>query len=219
MRRALDPVPRPPKFFAIGLNYADHARESGLALPDFPIVFTKAPTCVIGHGEDIVRPRVSTQLDYEGELAFVIGERCRHVARGDAAGVIAGYTIVNDVSVRDWQMRTSQWNLGKSFDTHGPMGPWLVDDVDPHALDIRTWVNGELRQESNTRELIFDCFALVEVLSTVCTLEPGDLVATGTPAGVGMAMDPPRWLAAGDVVRIEIEGLGALENRVVDEPE
>jgi 2-keto-4-pentenoate hydratase/2-oxohepta-3-ene-1,7-dioic acid hydratase in catechol pathway len=217
MRRPL--AGRPGKFFAVGLNYADHARETGIALPEFPIVFTKAATCVIGDGEDIVRPRVSTQLDYEGELGIVIGQRCRHVARDAAHEVIAGYTIVNDVSVRDWQMRTSQWDLGKSFDTHGPVGPHVEGDVDPHTLDIRTWVNGELRQESNTRELIFDCYALVELLSTVCTLEPGDIVATGTPSGVGMAMDPPRWLAAGDVVRIEIEGIGVLENRVVDEPE
>jgi 2-keto-4-pentenoate hydratase/2-oxohepta-3-ene-1,7-dioic acid hydratase in catechol pathway len=219
--RLLAPVTRPPKFFAIGLNYADHVAEARLETPEFPVVFTKLPTCVAGPHDDVQRPLVSDQLDYEGELGFVIGRRCRHVPRDRAAEVIAGYVAVNDVSVRDWQTRTPQWTLGKSFDTHGPFGPWLVtaDEVgDPHALDIRTWVNGELRQQSNTRHLIHDCFALVELLSTVCTLEPGDVVATGTPSGVGMLMDPPRLLRAGDVVRVEIERIGAIENRVVDEP-
>jgi 2-keto-4-pentenoate hydratase/2-oxohepta-3-ene-1,7-dioic acid hydratase in catechol pathway len=176
---------------------------------------------VTGPYDEVHRPRVSDQLDYEGELGFVIGRRCRHVSREDAPGVIAGYLAVDDVSVRDWQVRTPQWTLGKSFDTHGPIGPWIVtaDELgDPHALDIRTWVNGELRQSSNTANLIYDSYALVEVLSTVCTLEPGDIVATGTPGGVGMLMDPPQLLRAGDVVRVEIEGIGAIENRVVDEP-
>ena len=219
--RLLAPVARPPKFFAIGLNYADHVAEARLETPEFPVVFTKLPTCVAGPHDDVQRPLVSDQLDYEGELGFVIGRRCRHVPRERAADAIAGYVAVNDVSVRDWQTRTPQWTLGKSFDTHGPFGPWLVtpDEVgDPHALDIRTWVNGELRQHSNTRHLIHDCYALVELLSTVCTLEPGDVVATGTPSGVGMLMDPPRLLRAGDVVRVEIERIGAIENRVVDEP-
>jgi 2-keto-4-pentenoate hydratase/2-oxohepta-3-ene-1,7-dioic acid hydratase in catechol pathway len=219
--RLLAPVARPPKFFAIGLNYADHVAEAHLETPEFPVVFTKLSSCVNGPHDDVERPRVSDQLDYEGELGFVIGRRCRHVARADAPGVIAGYLAVNDVSVRDWQLRTQQWTLGKSFDTHGPIGPWLVsaDEVgDPHALDIRTWVNGELRQQSNTSNLIHDCFALVELLSTVCTLEPGDIVSTGTPAGVGMLMDPPQLLRAGDVVRVEIERIGAIENRVIDEP-
>src|SRR5881628_178615 len=181
------PVLHPPKFLAIGLNYADHVRESGLEPPAVPVFFNKQATCVAGPYDPIHLPRVSPLLDYEGELAFVIGRRCRHVPRGRAHEVIAGYLVVNDVSVRDWQLRTPTMTMGKLFDTHGPMGPWLVtpDEIgDPHALELRTWVNGELRQHSNTRELIFDCFAQVEHLSTAFTLEPGDVVTTGTPSGV-----------------------------------
>jgi 2-keto-4-pentenoate hydratase/2-oxohepta-3-ene-1,7-dioic acid hydratase in catechol pathway len=215
------PVPRPRKFLAIGLNYADHVRESGREAPSVPVFFNKQVTCVAGPGQPIHRPRVSPLLDYEGELAFVIGRRCRHVPRERAHEVIAGYLVVNDVSVRDWQLRSPTMTMGKSFDTHGPMGPWLVtpDEVgDPHALELRTWVNGELRQHSNTQHLIFDCFAQVEHLSTAFTLEPGDVVTTGTPSGVGGAMNPPRFLAPGDVVRIEIERIGTLENPVIEEP-
>lgn len=219
--RLLAPVPEPRKFLAVGLNYADHVAESGLQAPEFPVVFAKLPSCVNGPRDVVYRPRVSEQLDYEGELGFVIGRRCRYVRREHASHVIGGYLAVNDVSVRDWQTRTPQWTLGKSFDTHGPIGPWIVtpDEVgDPHELELKTWVNGELRQESNTRNLIHDCFALVELLSTVCTLEPGDLVATGTPSGVGALMDPPQLLRAGDVVRVEIERIGVIENPVADEP-
>ena len=215
------PVLRPPKFLAIGLNYADHVKESGLEPPAVPVFFNKQTTCVAGPFDPIHLPRVSPLLDYEGELAFVIGRRCRHVPRDRAHEVIAGYLVVNDVSVRDWQLRTPTMTMGKSFDTHGPMGPWLVtpDEIgDPHALELRTWVNGELRQHSNTRHLIYDCLAQVEHLSTAFTLEPGDVVTTGTPAGVGGAMSPPRFLRAGDVVRIEIEKIGAIENRVTEEP-
>ena len=215
------PVLRPPKFLAIGLNYADHVKESGLEPPAVPVFFNKQTTCVAGPFDPIHLPRVSPLLDYEGELAFVIGRRCRHVPRDRAHEVIAGYLVVNDVSVRDWQLRTPTMTMGKSFDTHGPMGPWLVtpEEIgDPHALELRTWVNGELRQHSNTRHLIYDCFAQVEHLSTAFTLEPGDVVTTGTPAGVGGAMSPPRFLRAGDVVRIEIEKIGAIENRVTEEP-
>ena len=215
------PVVRPPKFLAIGLNYADHVKESGLEPPAVPVFFNKQTTCVAGPFDPIHLPRVSPLLDYEGELAFVIGRRCRHVPRDRAHEVIAGYLVVNDVSVRDWQLRTPTMTMGKSFDTHGPMGPWLVtpDEIgDPHALELRTWVNGELRQHSNTRHLMYDCFAQVEHLSTAFTLEPGDVVTTGTPAGVGGAMSPPRFLRAGDVVRIEIEKIGAIENRVTEEP-
>jgi 2-keto-4-pentenoate hydratase/2-oxohepta-3-ene-1,7-dioic acid hydratase in catechol pathway len=216
------PIARPPKFLAIGLNYADHVAESGREAPKFPTVFNKQSTCVTGPGDPIHVPKVSHVVDYEGELGFVIGRRCRHVSRDDAAGVIAGYLVVNDVTVRDWQLRIPTWTMGKSFDTHGPIGPWIVtaDEIpDPHQLRLRTWVNGELRQESNTKELIFDCFELVAHLSTAFTLEPGDIVATGTPAGVGIGMKPPRLLANGDVVRIEIEGIGAIENPVIDEPD
>ena len=207
------------KFVCIGLNYADHAAETGRQAPSFPVFFNKQSTCIAGPFDPIVRPRVSTQLDYEGELGFVIGRRCRAVPRDRAAEVIAGYLVVNDVSVRDWQAKAPTMTLGKSWDTHGPIGPWLVtaDALDdPHGLALRTWVNGELRQDSNTRQMLVDCFAQVELLSTVCTLEPGDIVTTGTPAGVGVATG--RFLAAGDVVRIEIEEIGAIENRVVDEP-
>jgi 2-keto-4-pentenoate hydratase/2-oxohepta-3-ene-1,7-dioic acid hydratase in catechol pathway len=216
------PVPRPGKFLAIGLNYADHVAESGMEKPLVPVFFNKQSTCVVGPSAPVHLPRASALLDYEGELGFVIGRRCRHVPRERAAEVIAGYVVVDDVSVRDWQLRTPTMTMGKSFDTHGPMGPWLVtpDEVgDPHALGLRTWVNGELRQESNTRQLIFDCFAQVEHLSTAFTLEPGDVVTTGTPAGVGGAMKPPRFLVAGDVVRIEIERVGRIENRVIAEPD
>lgn len=219
--RLLAPVRCPSKFLAVGLNYADHLEESGLPAPEFPVVFAKLPSCVSGPCDDVHLPRVSEQLDYEGELGFVIGKRCRHVSREHAPQVIGGYLAINDVSVRDWQTRTPQWTLGKSFDTHGPTGPWVVtpEEVgDPHDLGIVTRVNGELRQQSNTRHLIHDCYALVELISTVCTLEPGDLVATGTPAGVGSLMDPPRLLRSGDVVHVEIERIGALENRVIDEP-
>lgn len=215
------PVPRPPKFLAIGLNYADHVAESGLEKPPVPIFFNKQSTCVVGPHDAFHLPRVSPLLDYEGELAFVIGRRCRHVPRDRAHEVIAGYTVVNDVSVRDWQLRAPTMMMGKSFDTHGPMGPYLVtaDEVgDPHALALRTWVDGELRQDSNTRHLIYDCFDQVEHLSTAFTLEPGDVVSTGTPAGVGGAMKPPRFLAAGSVVRIEVENVGRIENRVIEEP-
>ena len=219
--RLLAPILRPPKFLAIGLNYADHIAEAGLETPKVPTVFNKQSTCVTGPRDPIHMPRVSSAVDYEGELGFVIGRRCRHVPRSRAREVIAGYLVVDDVSVRDWQLRVPTWTMGKSFDTHGPIGPWLTtaDEVgDPHALALRTWVNGELRQHSNTKELIFDCDALVEHLSTAFTLEPGDVIATGTPGGVGIAMKPPALLKAGDVVRIEIDGLGALENPVIAEP-
>jgi 2-keto-4-pentenoate hydratase/2-oxohepta-3-ene-1,7-dioic acid hydratase in catechol pathway len=216
------PVPRPPTFLGIGLNYADHIRESGLPRPEFPVFFNKQTTCVTGPYDPIERPRVSKALDYEGELAFVIGRRCRHVPRDRAPEVIAGYLVCNDVSVRDWQFKAPTMTLGKSFDTHGPLGPCLVtpDEIgDPHDLALRTLVNGEQRQASNTRHLIFDCFAQVEVLSTVCTLEPGTVITTGTPDGVGAAMQPMRFLRPGDVVRVEIDGLGHIENPVIQEPE
>jgi 2-keto-4-pentenoate hydratase/2-oxohepta-3-ene-1,7-dioic acid hydratase in catechol pathway len=216
------PILRPPKYLAVGLNYADHVAESGQPVPKFPTIFNKQSTCVVGPTDQIHLPKASSALDYEGELAFVIGKRCRHVPRRRAPEVIAGYCVANDVSVRDWQLRVPTWTMGKSFDTHGPLGPWLTtsDEAgDPHGLGVRTWVNGELRQNSNTKELIFDCYALVEHLSTAFTLEVGDVIATGTPGGVGVAMKPPRMLQVGDVVRIEIDNLGQLQNEVVHEPE
>jgi 2-keto-4-pentenoate hydratase/2-oxohepta-3-ene-1,7-dioic acid hydratase in catechol pathway len=210
----------PRKFFAIGLNYADHVAESGLPTPEHLTVFIKAGSCVNGPYDPIQRPLVSDCLDYEGELGFVIGRRCRHVRAQDAASVIAGYLIVDDVSVRDWQIQTPQWSLAKSFDTHGPIGPWITtpDELgDPHTLGIRTYVNGDLRQQSSTDQLIFDCFKQVEILSQACTLEPGDVIATGTPSGIAAAMEGRPWLRPGDRVRVEIDGLGALENEVVQE--
>jgi len=216
------PILRPPKFLAIGLNYADHVAEAGIEPPKLPTVFNKQSTCVAGPRDPVHLPRVSSALDYEGELGFVIGRRCRHVPRDRAHEVIAGYLVVNDVTVRDWQLRVPTWTMGKSFDTHGPIGPWITtaDELgDPHGLRLRTWVNDELRQDSVTKHLIFDCFALVEHLSTAFTLEPGDVVSTGTPSGVGMAMKPPRLLKVGDRVRVEIEGLGALDNPVIAEPD
>ena len=211
---------QPRKFFAIGLNYADHVAESGQPMPEHLTVFVKAGTSVNGPYDPIERPAVSDFLDYVGELGFVIGRRCRHVRAQDAAEVIAGYLIVDDVSVRDWQIQTPQWSLAKSFDTHGPIGPWITtaDELDdPHALGVRTYVNGELRQQSNTNQLIFDCFRQVEILSQACTLEPGDVIATGTPSGIAAAMDGRPWLKPGDRVRVEIDRLGAIENEVVQE--
>jgi 2-keto-4-pentenoate hydratase/2-oxohepta-3-ene-1,7-dioic acid hydratase in catechol pathway len=220
--RLASPVPHPPKFLAIGLNYADHIAETGRDKPALPTVFNKQTSCVVGPHDAIHVPRASNKVDYEGELAFVIGRRCRHVPRERAHEVIAGYCVANDVTVRDWQIRVPTWTMGKSFDTHGPLGPWLTtsDEVgDPHGLRIRTHVSGELRQDSTTKHLIFDCYALVEHLSTAFTLEPGDVISTGTPSGVGVAMKPPKYLVPGDVVRIEIEGLGVIENPVIAEPE
>jgi 2-keto-4-pentenoate hydratase/2-oxohepta-3-ene-1,7-dioic acid hydratase in catechol pathway len=216
------PILHPPEFLAIGLNYADHIEESKMERPKFPLFFNKQSSCVTGPTDPIHLPRVSKALDYEGELGFVIGRECRHVPRDRAHEVIAGYLVVNDVSVRDWQFKAQTMTLGKSFDTHGPIGPWIVtpDEVgDPHTLELRTWVNGELRQHSNTRNLVFDCYAQIETLSTVFTLLPGTIISTGTPAGVAFAMKPPRMLTTGDLVRIEIERVGHIENRVIDEPE
>lgn len=216
------PIPKPSKFLAIGLNYADHIEETGREIPEFPTIFNKQTSCVIGQGAAIHRPRVSEKLDYEGEFAFVIGRRCRHVSKERAPEVIGGFVIANDVSVRDWQIRSPTWTLGKSFNTHGPIGPWLVtpDELgDPHNLDIRTWVNDDLRQSSNTRHLIFDCYALIEYLSTVMTLEPGDIISTGTSSGVGVMMKPRGYMKPGDVVKVEVENIGALINPVIEEPE
>lgn len=215
------PVLRPRKIFAIGLNYADHCAESGLARPEEQTWFCKAVTALNGPYDPIELPPVSVQLDHECELVAVIGKRCRNVPREHAREAIFGYCVGNDVSVRDWQLRTTQWVLGKSFDTHAPVGPWITtaDCVDPHTLDIRCLVNSEVRQHSNTRNLIFDCFAQVEHLSKVMTLEPGDLLFTGTCGGVGAAHRPPRWLRAGDRVRVEIERLGAIENTVEAAPQ
>ncbi len=215
--RLVAPIPRPPKIICIGLNYRDHAIESGMQIPATPTVFTKFPTAVIGPGDAIVLPRHSEKPDYEAELAFVIGKGGRYIAAADWRDHVFGYMNLNDVSARDYQMATSQWTIGKTFDTFAPMGPWLVsaDEIaDPHELPIRCTINGDVLQSSNTRELIFKIPELVEYLSSVFTLEAGDVVATGTPPGVGMARKPPRWLADGDDVVIAVEGLGELRNPV-----
>ena len=218
----LAPVARPPKLLAIGLNYRDHVAETGREPPAHQLWFNKQSTCVVGPGAPIEVPRVSEQVDYEGELGIVIGRRCRHVPARRAREVVAGWLVVNDVSVRDWQQRSPTFTMGKSWDTHGPIGPWVVSDDevhDPHDLRIRTTVNGDLRQDGCTADMVFDCWEMIEHLSTAFTPEPGDIISTGTPAGVGMARRPPAWLRAGDTVRIEIDGIGALENPVVDEPD
>lgn len=211
------PVPRPGKIYGIGLNYRDHAAETGRPAPEVPFVFAKASTAVIGSGGKIRLPAVSPQIDWEGELAVVIGRRATRVARAEARDHVAGYTIMLDITARDYQQRSGH-SIAKSFDTFAPMGPALVtaDEIpDPGALDLRTTVNGETMQHSNTRELIFDVPYLIEFLSDCSTLEPGDVITTGTPAGVGVARKPQRFLAAGDVVRVEIERLGALECPVI----
>ena len=218
--RLLAPIPRPPKLLCVGLNYRDHAEETGQPIPKVPIFFTKAATSVIGPGTAIALPTDSQQVDYEAEFAVVIGTRCRRTTPERARDVVAGYTIVNDVSARDWQFRTSQWFIGKTFDTFGPMGPALVtpDEVgDPHILDLSLRLNGKELQRSSTRHLVFGVFDLIAELSRVMTLEPGDVIATGTPGGVGFTRKPPVFLRPGDEVEITIAKLGTLTNPVVAE--
>ena len=217
------PIPRPGKILAIGLNYADHieeSKEAGIKIPTEQVWFGKQATSVNDPNGDIELPRVSDMLDYEVELVAVIGKGGRHISRDDAPAHVFGYAVGNDLTVRDWQHRTPQWMLGKSFDTHCPFGPAIVtaDEVDdPHALDIRCFVNGELRQNSNTRHLVFNLWDQIAELSAAMTLEPGDLIFTGTPGGIGFGSKPYRPLKVGDVVRCEVDGLGAIENRVVAE--
>lgn len=217
----LAPIDDAQKFLAIGMNYREHAeeaRKAGIPVPTSQLWFNKQVSCITGPFDGIDMPKVSDKLDYEGELGVVIGKRCRHVAAADAASVIGGYLVMNDVSVRDWQARSSTFTLGKSFDTHGPMGPWITtaDEVpDPHALRLTLSVNGEPRQDSSTGDMVYDIFEQIAYLSTVMTLEPGDLIATGTPSNVGIALG--KFLKVDDVVRVEVSGLGAIENRVVPE--
>ncbi len=218
----LQPVIRPSKILAIGLNYKDHIKETGFDTPNFPMFFNKQLTSVNKPFGEIHLPRVSDKLDYEGEMGFIIGRNCRHVPKEEAHKVIAGFVVCNDVSVRDWQMKSQTFTLGKSFDTHSPFGPYIVtpDEVgDPHQLDIKTWVNGEIRQDSNTRHLVFDCYDQIETLTKAFTLEAGDLIMTGTPAGVGIGFKPMIYLKENDVVKIEIENIGVIENKVIKEPE
>ncbi len=215
------PVPDPRKFLGIGLNYEDHAEEArraGIKIPEHQVWFSKLVSCINGPFDPIVRPAVSEKLDYEVELGVVIGKTCRHVSEAQALDVVAGYTVCNDVTVRDWQHRTPQWTLGKSFDTHGPFGPWIVtaDEIaDPQALEIRLFVNGQLRQKASTALMIHSIRAQIAHLSQAITLEPGDVIATGTCSGVGIGMNPPSYLQPGDVVRAEVGGIGAIENRVI----
>ena len=220
--KLLPPVGAPPAILAVGLNYRAHAEEGGREVPSTPVIFTKHHNCVIGPGDGIHIPRAAPdKVDYEGELAIVIGKRCRHVPKDRAHEIIAGYTVMNDVSVRDWQRASPTMLMGKSWDTHGPIGPWMAtsDQIDPHNLQLTTRVNDEIRQNSRTDDLIFDCFDIVEHLSTAFTLEAGTVIATGTPAGVGLYWDPPKMLKAGDEVSITIEGIGTLTNPVIAEPE
>jgi 2-keto-4-pentenoate hydratase/2-oxohepta-3-ene-1,7-dioic acid hydratase in catechol pathway len=218
--RLLAPIPRPPKIIGIGLNYRDHAAEGGNPIPDVPAVFAKFPTAVVGHGEPIILPRNSTKPDYEAELAVVIGKGGRHIFEEQWRDHVFGYTIANDVSARDFQSATSQWMIGKTFDTFAPMGPTIVtaDEIpNPHDLEISLTLSGEVMQQSNTRNLIFGVPRLIAYLSSVFTLETGDIILTGTPAGVGFARKPPRWLRPGDECRVKIEGIGELVNPVIAE--
>lgn len=214
----LGPAVRPAKFYGIGLNYLDHAKEANREPAEHPTVFAKMANTINAPFGDIELPDISEQLDYEAELGLVIGTRCRNVSIEDAPSVVGGYTVTNDFTIRDWQRKTQQWTLGKSFDTHGPIGPWVVtaDEVpDPHNIAFRLTVNGETRQQSNTNQLIHNCWKLIAEISTAATLEPGDVIATGTCAGVGAFHTPPAWLKAGDVVRTEFDGIGVIENLVV----
>jgi acylpyruvate hydrolase len=215
------PIPRPGKLILLGLNYRDHAEETGQKIPEVPTLFAKYSNSVIGPGAAILIPRATEQIDYEAEFAFVIGRPGHHIPRERALDYVAGYTIINDVSARDYQFVTSQWTVGKTFDTHCPMGPALVlkDEIpDPHTLDLSLSIAGEVLQRSNTRQLIFKIPDTVEYLSQVMTLDPGDVISTGTPAGVGFTRKPPRWLRPGETVRVEITGLGVLENPVAKAP-
>jgi 2-keto-4-pentenoate hydratase/2-oxohepta-3-ene-1,7-dioic acid hydratase in catechol pathway len=216
----LAPVPKPGKYLAIGLNYKKHADETetnlGITAPEHQIWFNKQTTCVNGPFDEI-DPGVTEKLDYEAELGLVIGTAAKGVSQANALSHVFGYFVANDVSARDWQMHTPTFTMGKSFDTHGPIGPWIVtaDEIpDPQNLELRCYVNNELRQQASTGDMVHDIASQIEYLSTAFTLEPGDLIATGTPAGVGFALDPPDFLQAGDIVRCEIDGIGVIENRV-----
>jgi 2-keto-4-pentenoate hydratase/2-oxohepta-3-ene-1,7-dioic acid hydratase in catechol pathway len=223
------PIPQPRRnIFCVGKNYHAHAKEfagsgfdssakSGGEIPTAPIIFTKVPECVIANGDSIVVPtEVSTAIDYEAELAVIIGRGGRRIRKDDAMSHVWGYTVVNDVTARDWQSRHQQWDMGKSFDTFCPMGPWLVsaDELDGTDTRVRCWVNDELRQDATTKDFIFDIPTLIETLSAGITLFPGDIIATGTPVGVGIGFKPPKYMKPGDVVRVEIDGIGTLENPV-----
>ncbi|MGB6132279.1 MAG: fumarylacetoacetate hydrolase family protein [Acidobacteriaceae bacterium] len=216
----LSPVLKPGKILCVGLNYRDHAEEAHMEIPKVPTIFLKLPSAVTGPGADVVLPRISTQPDYETELAAVIGRGGRNIRAEDWERHVLGYTILNDVSARDVQLATSQWTLGKSFDTFAPIGPAIVttDEIrDPHALEVRLEIGGEVLQQSNTRHLIFRLPELIAYISAIIPLEPGDVISTGTPAGVGLGRKPQRWLQPGEEIVITIEGIGELRNRTVAE--
>ncbi|MGR6468350.1 fumarylacetoacetate hydrolase family protein [Rhizobium sp. PAMB 3182] len=219
--RLLAPIDDPRKFLAIGMNYKAHAEEAaaaGIPTPKSQLWFNKQVSCINDPHGDIVIPAVSDKVDYEAELGFVIGRRCRHVSRDNARSVVAGYFVANDVTARDWQFRSPTYTLGKSFDTHGPIGPWITTDdeiADPHALTLTLSLNGEERQRSSTGDMIYDIWDQIAYLSTVMTLEPGDIIVTGTPSNVGIATET--FMKPNDVVRVEVAGLGAIENRFVAE--
>jgi acylpyruvate hydrolase len=211
------PISDPGKFICIGLNYSDHAAEAGVPVPKEPPIFAKFANAILDPGEPILRPRGSSQLDWEVELGVVIGRPARHVSKDKALDYVYGYTIINDVSARDFQMTTSQWMAGKIFETAAPIGPYIADTSevpDPHVLNLKTWVNGKQMQNGNTKAFIFDVRYVISFLSNLMTLSPGDIIATGTPPGVGLGMKPQVWLQPGDVCRMEITGLGTIENPV-----
>ena len=216
------PIPNAQKYMAIGMNYHDHAEEAakaGITILKNQLWFNKQVSCITGPYDPIFKPRVSEKMDYEAEMGVVIGKRCRYVSLEDAPSVVAGYFVLNDVTARDWQFKSPTYTLGKSFDSHGPIGPWITtaDEIaDPHALDMKLWVNGELRQQTSTGGMIYNIWQQIHELTQVMTLEPGDLIATGTCANVGIALG--KFLQPGDVVRVEIAGLGHIENAVEQEP-
>jgi acylpyruvate hydrolase len=219
--RLLPVVPRPGKILCLGLNYADHAAEGGNAKPDYPSFFMRGPSSLVAHGARLVRPRASSKLDFEAELAVVIGRRSRHLTDANALEAVAGYSCFNDGSLRDYQRKTTQWTIGKNFDQTGPFGPWLVpaSELPPGAvgLKIESRLNGKVMQSSNTRHMLFPVVETLRLITEAMTLEPGDVIIMGTPAGVGYARTPPVWMQPGDVIDIEIEGIGTLSNTVADE--
>jgi len=219
--RFLPVVPRPGKIVCLGLNYADHAKEGGNARPEYPSFFLRGATSMTGHLAPIIRPKASTKLDYEAELAVVIGQRARHLTAANALDCVAGYSCFNDGSIRDYQRKTNQWTIGKNFDASGPFGPWLVtpDELPPGAagLRIQSRLNGKVMQDANTKDFLWDVAESLRIITECMTLEPGDVIITGTPAGVGYARTPPVWMAPGDICEIEIEGIGILSNPITDE--
>ncbi len=219
--RFLPVVPRPGKIVCLGLNYADHAKEGGHARPEYPSFFMRGASSMTGHLEPLIRPKASTKLDYEAELAVIIGQRARHLTKANALDCVAGYSCFNDGSIRDYQRKTAQWTIGKNFDGTGPFGPWLVtpDELPPGAagLRIQSRLNGKVMQDANTKDFLWDVVESLCIITECMTLEPGDVIITGTPAGVGYARTPPVWMAPGDICEIEIEGIGILSNPIADE--